>query len=85
MLCSIIGGVITADPAIRPRVPTVLGIVRQRPRELMTAPASWECALAATVSGLRGWCDPKDVDTAIDWVDQNLPVILSNIASRLPS
>jgi hypothetical protein len=87
VLCSIIGGVITIDPNARPRVPAVLELVRSSPKSLMepSSPASWEVALAATVSGLRGWCAPKDVDTAIDWVDQNLPLILNGLAKHLPS
>lgn len=85
VLCAIIGGVIIADPKVRPRVPAVLGLAKTAPSSLMKAPATWEVALAATVSGFRGWCDPKDVDNALDWVDQNLPLILGNLTSRLPS
>lgn len=85
MLCSIIGGVITADPRTRSRVPQVIGIAKVSPNTLMKAPASWEVAFAATISGFRGWCDPKDVDTALEWVNQNLNLIIGTLTSRLPS
>lgn len=89
MLCSIIGGVIATEPTTKDRVPTVLRIAKNAGTAgLLTSVEqmpTWECALAATVSGLRGWCAPKDIEIAIDWVDQNLPLILSNIAKRLPS
>jgi hypothetical protein len=36
---------------------------------------SWACALIGTVAGLRGWCAPKDVDTALAWVAENLELV----------
>ena len=87
ILSSIIGGVVTADPHARERVPVVLELARTKTSELVrpTSPASWELAIGATVAGLRGWCDPRDVDIALRWVDANLHKILSGLATRLPS
>lgn len=36
---------------------------------------SWACAFSATVSGLRGWCDPADVQTALNWLAENIETI----------
>jgi hypothetical protein len=80
VLCSIIGGVVTADPDAHPRVPAVLELVRKSPLELMRkpcSPASWETALAATVAGFYGWCKQSDIHTAIHWVDQNFARIFA--------
>ena len=92
VLASIIGGVVAADHRARHRVAIVIAHVRarylgrgnpieERNREFrqhrfVGADPCWEVALLATVAGLRGWCNPKDVATAIDWVDANLPLVL---------
>jgi hypothetical protein len=94
VLCAIIGSVVTADPRTRERVPQVLGLTKTPHTTAMLevaragvhpCPPSWELAFAATVSGFRGWCDPKDVDTAIEWVDCHLSQILGMLAQRMPS
>lgn len=38
---------------------------------------TWAAALGATVMGLRGWCKPNDVQTALLWISQNLDTILA--------
>lgn len=93
VICAIIGGVVTVNPGVKPRVPTVLELARKETPIASPLPSgaqfgvSWEVALMATVAGFRGWCDPKDVDTAIEWVDQNLPLILGKLTekTKLPS
>ncbi len=88
VICGIIGGVVTYDQDARAVVPEVIKAVRansplrevnylaQRSLPARRRGTSWACALSATVAGLRGWCDPKDVETALSWVAENLDRIL---------
>ncbi len=36
---------------------------------------TWACAFSATVAGLKGWCNPTDVRTALHWVAENLNLV----------
>ncbi len=88
VLCSIIGGVVTSYPDVKARVPDILQIAKagtvlefaERTAKYGIAETSWEVALIATVSGLRGWCNPEDVDSALEWVDHNLDRIFNQLA-----
>jgi hypothetical protein len=88
ILCSIIGGVVAADARVKKRVPEVLRLVRMQDGAHVLAiddearractPAcdvSWEIALLATVSGLRTWCSPVDLEVAIEWTDANMAAL----------
>jgi len=87
VLCSIIGGAVAYDPWVAEFVPDVLSaITAPAPHDLHALnlhvtcdlrSASWAIALAATVSGLRGWCRPGDVDTALAWVVEHLDTVLA--------
>jgi len=83
VLCSIIGGVVAFDPGSAALVPDILSAItapaphdlralNERATSINCRGASWAIALAATVSGLRGWCRPHDVDAALAWVAEHL-------------
>ena len=86
VLCSMLGGIMAADPQSKDRVPTVVQLARDRPTSVMRQDAimrttlpkcsvSWEVAFVVTISGLRGWCAPAEVDTALAWVSENVHLI----------
>lgn len=80
----IIGCVVTHDPPARELLPGVLEQLRLNPLDFETLdkqvggdgpPATWATALAATVVGLGGWCDQRDVRTALRWISENLHLV----------
>jgi hypothetical protein len=93
VLSAIIAGVVTVNPRARGHVAAVVSDVIQKTSAKaigarhcnMVAPSldiapSWAVAFSATVSGLNGWCDPGDVQTALRWVSENLNLICSSPA-----
>lgn len=92
ILCSVIAGVVAADPNIKIRVPQVIqllkrpaigahALARQDEARRSCTPAcdvSWEIALLATISGLRTWCEPDAVDHALAWIDLNLDTVYAS-------
>lgn len=90
VLCGIIGGVAVFNPDTRDEMPLVLEVLRrggtleqaEATSSKLLAPGkrrpttTWAAALGATVWSLRGWCNPRDVDTAIAWVAENLSMVI---------
>lgn len=98
VLTSIIGGVVVSEPSVHAIIPELLEHARgdtgeifvgdreiERKRHRLHQIPSWEIAFMATISGLRGWCSPSDVDTALAWIEENLPRIYTGLGVRLPS
>ncbi len=99
VLCGIIGGVAVFSPDTRHEMPLVLEVLRRGgsienanllASQLLTPgrrAATWAAALGATVISLRGWCDPRDVDTAISWVADNLSRVIpsADVSVHVPN
>lgn len=100
VLSGIIGGVIATSPTQKHFVVEVVRSVIDRDPTRITniVPVelqddcrhfdlcpSWACAFSATVSGLRGWCDPADVHTALAWIADHLELICTPDANVAPA
>ena len=99
VLCGIIGGVTAFSPSTTYAVPHVLEALRRggsiqfvdamaisEPESTSNDPdPPWAAALTATVYGLRGWCDPHDVETALAWTCQNIHLIAPIPAENTPN
>lgn len=81
ILCSILRAVATIEPEEIDAFATLLDTVgpavaaenhRTDRNEHVCLP-SWRIAFAATVSGFYTWCDPQEIETAVEWISQNLP------------
>lgn len=99
VLAGIIGGVVATNPRARPHVAGVVdAVIRSDSMAIVNRLAlggihnagaldicpTWACAFSATVAGLTGWCDPKDIRTALHWVAENLNLICPPDGSALP-
>lgn len=83
MLSSIVEGVVIASPTAEAAVAGVLEAIlrfeKDRSIQILSGAVhplhimpSWAVALSATVQGLRGWCDPRDVKIALEWMAANI-------------
>lgn len=70
VLLGMISGVVTHDPDARKYIPKALECARPG-AILEIRRASWIVAFRATVAGMRGWCDEREVNTALAWLADN--------------
>lgn len=86
VLSGIIGGVVAVNPRAHEYVAIVVdAVIREEAAASVDRKAygiggmsivpTWACAFSATVTGMRGWCDPKDIRTALHWIAQNVNLI----------
>lgn len=67
-----LGGVVAHEPECHAELGRAIesakpgGVVELRRKD-------WVIAFRATVAGLRGWCDERDVSTALAWLSDNVP------------
>lgn len=47
--------------------------------------ATWRVAIGATISGLKNWCEPVDITTALMWVQENLDRMFSEPTPYSPN
>lgn len=84
ILLGIIAGVLTHDPEAHKEVE--LALKQAEPGAVIALKrANWIVAFKATVSGLRGWCDERDVKTALVWLSENVGKIFPSGAGPIPS
>jgi hypothetical protein len=90
VLSGILGGVVAVNPRARQHVAGVVEAVlrKEDARSIghtyrndviagLDICPSWAVAFSATVSGLRGWCEHSDVQTALRWISENVGLICS--------
>ncbi len=90
VLCGIVGGIANDErmnhPSGHARIAGVLREVRDGQADVTYLDAyasgvprlgspTWASALVATIAGLRGWCKPHDVQTALVWISENIGAI----------
>ena len=72
VLLGLLGGVVVHEPEARGEIPGMLAVELKRPGAVVgIRRASWKTAFRATVAGLRGWCNERDVNTALAWIADN--------------
>lgn len=70
VLLGMISGAVTHDPDARKQIPRALECAK--PGAIIELRrATWIVAFRATVAGLRGWCDEREVNTALTWLSEN--------------
>lgn len=100
MLSSIVECVVKVSPTAEPAIAGVLEAILRfddlqfenlRSVQILSGAAhplhimpSWAVALSATVHGLRGWCDPRDVKIALEWMAANIDLVCA-LGANAPS
>lgn len=77
VLLGVLGGVAAHDPEVQRSGDLRKAIKKADPRAVceLRRPVTWMVAFRATVAGLRGWCDEREVNTALAWLDENVQKI----------
>lgn len=70
VLLGMIAGVVTHDPDARKQIKRALECAKPG-AILEIRRATWIVAFRATVAGMRGWCDEREINTALAWLSEN--------------
>jgi TusA-related sulfurtransferase len=70
LLVGVIAGVVAHDPEAHDEIPKAIKS-GARDAILELKRANWIVAFRATVASLRGWCDEREVNTALAWLGEH--------------